>query len=328
MSFRDFALLLLVCGSVVCTTTNPVYAQQSIELRDGDRVVMIGDGLIEQEQYFGWVELMLTTSFADSEVSFRNLGWSGDTPAGKSRSGLSLVQAGREPPGEGWRQLETQLELTKPTVAILGYGMSSALERREELNRGRASDVEPVQTLLRFADEYETLVDRIRQINPDCRFVFLSPLSPVGESSLDESDVTAYRDLIRQLGEKLSGKVIDLTDVATDPSTRKDAVHLNSDGYVELATAISTALGIESNRWKQSEKAEWVRQLILEKNRYWFHRSRPANMAYVFGFRKREQGQNAVEIPQFDPLIEALEKQIADVRSLAFDDIELPGWND
>ena len=30
-----------------------------------------------------------------------------------------------------------------------------------------------------------------------------------------------------------------------------------------------------------------------------------------FGFRKHEQGNNAVEIPQFDPLVEAAEKKIA-----------------
>ena len=40
-------------------------------------------------------------------------------------------------------------------------------------------------------------------------------------------------------------------------------------------------------------------------------------MAYVFGFRKREQGQNAVEIPQYDPLIAAEEEQaIASLRKL------------
>ena len=39
-------------------------------------------------------------------------------------------------------------------------------------------------------------------------------------------------------------------------------------------------------------------------------------MAYVFGFRKREQGQNAVEIPKFDDLVSAEEKVIASLRAL------------
>ncbi len=39
-------------------------------------------------------------------------------------------------------------------------------------------------------------------------------------------------------------------------------------------------------------------------------------MAYVFGFRKREQGQNAVEIPQYDQLIVEEEQAIALLRKL------------
>jgi hypothetical protein len=33
-------------------------------------------------------------------------------------------------------------------------------------------------------------------------------------------------------------------------------------------------------------------------------------VTYLFGFRKHEQGNNAVEIPQFDPLIAEREVQI------------------
>ena len=42
---------------------------------------------------------------------------------------------------------------------------------------------------------------------------------------------------------------------------------------------------------------------------------RPQNETYIFGFRKREQGHLAPEIPQFDPLVEAKEKEIAGLRA-------------
>lgn len=61
--------------------------------------------------------------------------------------------------------------------------------------------------------------------------------------------------------------------------------------------AISTELGPEP------AQAEALRQAILKKNELYFHRWRPQNVTYLFGFRKHEQGNNAVEIPQFDPLI-------------------------
>jgi hypothetical protein len=58
------------------------------------------------------------------------------------------------------------------------------------------------------------------------------------------------------------------------------------------------------------DQAEKLRQTIVEKNRLFFNRWRPQNETYLFGFRKHEQGQNAREIPQFDPLVDHLEKEI------------------
>src|SRR6185369_6378545 len=119
MLFR-FRLLLLgmlsVVGSFACAAKPAAF-----ELKEGERVVFLGDTLIEREQQFGWIELMLTTSFPERNIKFRNLGWSADTPAGDSRFGLSLLQAGLEPEDEGWKQLVKQLEEAKPTVVILGY---------------------------------------------------------------------------------------------------------------------------------------------------------------------------------------------------------------
>src|SRR5688500_8903009 len=91
-------------------------ADASFELKDGDRVVFLGDAFIEREQYHGWIELMLATRFPDRAITFRNLGWSGDTPAGDSRFGLSLLQAGKEPTDEGLKQLVKHISDAKTKV--------------------------------------------------------------------------------------------------------------------------------------------------------------------------------------------------------------------
>jgi lysophospholipase L1-like esterase len=62
------------------------------------------------------------------------------------------------------------------------------------------------------------------------------------------------------------------------------------------------------------DQAEKLRQTIVAKNREYFYRWRPQNETYLFGFRKHEQGQNAVEVPQFEPLVAELEKDIAKLR--------------
>ena len=65
------------------------------ELRDGDRVVFLGDTLMEREKDYGYIELMMTLRFPDRNVTFRNLGWSADTPVGISRVSFDW------PKGEG-----------------------------------------------------------------------------------------------------------------------------------------------------------------------------------------------------------------------------------
>jgi lysophospholipase L1-like esterase len=55
--------------------------------------------------------------------------------------------------------------------------------------------------------------------------------------------------------------------------------------------------------------------LTAEKNMMFFHRHRPQNETYLFLFRKHEQGNNAVEVPLFDPIVDGLEKRIQAIQS-------------
>ncbi len=77
-------------GLTVCAffgTVAPLVAAEPFTLKDGDRVVLIGNTLIEREQRYGYWELALTARFPG--VTFRNLGWSGDTVWGEARAVLA-----------------------------------------------------------------------------------------------------------------------------------------------------------------------------------------------------------------------------------------------
>ena len=82
----------------------------------------------------------------------------------------------------------------------------------------------------------------------------------------------------------------------------------------KAATAADWATGVVVRSGPDFDQAEQLRQKIVEKNREYFHRWRPENETYLFGFRKHEQGQNAREIPQFDPIVARLEAEIAKLR--------------
>ncbi len=59
-----------------------------------------------------------------------------------------------------------------------------------------------------------------------------------------------------------------------------------------------------------SSQYSGLRDAVVRKNELYFHRWRPQNITYLFGFRKHEQGNNAAEIAQFDPIIQEVEEQI------------------
>lgn len=104
---------------------------------------------------------------------------------------------------------------------------------------------------------------------------------------------------------------------------------LNVDGQpTVMADAEQWAQGVVVDRGRAMPVVEGLRSTIARKNELFFHRYRPQNETYLFLFRKHEQGNNAVEIPQFDPLIEAEEARIEELkqsRSVTYELIRIRG---
>ena len=121
-------LILLLLGLLVA---NLRAADTNVfEFKDGDRVALIGDTFVEREQTYGYIEFLLTTQFPERNVTFRNLGWSGDTPAGASRLGFEI-----ETPAKGLERIREQITNFNPTVVFVGYGMASSFDGEAGLKR-------------------------------------------------------------------------------------------------------------------------------------------------------------------------------------------------
>lgn len=298
----------------VLILVSPLQAAEPFSLRDGNHVVLIGSTLIEREQRYGYWETALTRRYPDKSITFRNLGWSGDTVFGEARAGFGSQ-------ADGFRHLKDHVLALKPTVLIIGYGTNESFAGR--------------QGLPRFVKGLETLLDTFAPAK--ARIVLLSPLKqeklapPLPDPADNNKNLRLYADAIRDTAKKRNHIFIDLYELLgkeKHPLT-EDGIHLTAWGYWRSAAVLERALGLpESNRHvlplppppqtqrltPELAQAEKLRQTIIAKNRLYFYRWRPENETYLFGFRKHEQGQNAREIPQFDPLIAAKEKEIAKLR--------------
>ena len=277
-------------------------------LRDGDRVVLLGNTFIEREGNFGHIEtaLALGTAGENKSVTFRNLGWSGDTVFGHARSYFG-------PPAEGFERLEKQLEHLKPTLIVANYGAVAAFD-------GEGGEAE-------FIAGYGRLLDMLASASGGARIALMSPPPcetlppPLPNMDAQNARLASFRDAIHGLAKERGCAFLDLFEALGSGKSRRaqpwtnTGVHFTDNGYRNLAPAVAELFGYTVSAGIDREK---LRAQIRVKNQLYFHRWRPQNETYLHGFRKHEQGNNAVEIPQFDPLVERNDQRIhALAKSLA-----------
>jgi len=374
----------------------PVLAAEPgpLTLSDGDRVVFLGNTLIEREQRHGYWELALARRYPDKKIQFRNLGWSGDTVFGHARAGFGST-------ADGFRHLKEHVLALKPTVILLGYGTNESFDGPAGVPHFK----EGCKTLLAALAS-----PRHQPAETLPRIVWLSPLRqekmppPLPDPVEQNKNLALYRDAIAEVARQNDQGFVDLFTLLGGTETSaltNNGIHLTAQGYWESSLALERGLGLKDKPWRvtlkadggigevqgttvqpanelkpgwlltddvlpfplpsekgrslpaarqrilkidglapgkhtltidgepvaTAEAAEWargialtrgkefvqaeqLRQMILAKNLLYFHRWRPQNETYLFGFRKHEQVQNAREIPQFDPLVEQKEVEI------------------
>ena len=302
MLIRLLSLLCLspLAAAVAADPAPAAAAQSAVTFKDGDTVVLLGDTFFERDYNYGHLETALTSA-AGKDVRFRNLGWSGDTPRCESRSYFG-------PPREGMERLQKQLAEIKPTVVIACYGAVDSFN-------GEAG-------LKDFSASYTALLEMVHSTT-GASVILMSPPSASTDTARWPSlaghagKQALYRDAIRDLAAARGHRFADLLAETKDarPVTVNGVTFTDTD-YRSLAPALVKSLGLPMDEASASaaQNNPALTKAILEKNRLFFHRWRPQNEIYLFGSRKHEQGNNGVEIPQFDPIIARKEQEIASLR--------------
>lgn len=375
MTFR--LLLIFFLSTQLARATSP-----PIEFRDGDRVIFIGNTFIERAQAYGHLETWLTAAFPEREITFRNLGWSGDTVFGHARSYFG-------PPEEGIERLTQHLEELKPTLIVSAYGAVAAFEGESGIES--------------FVAGYEKLLSVFK--NSGARIVLMSPPpaenlpAPLPNQDAHNERLARYSEVIGELANRDGHGFADVFTTLREawaelphPLT-ENGLHFTEAGYAAITPLIAKTLGVDPGPLSveldaatgkpalqgltldaiaagpeavtlrvhpdvavprpltfkatglaggtysvktprplakvsagelaegiQLQPGQWnpslsaLRHAILRKNELFFHRWRPQNETYLFGFRKHEQGNNAVEIPQFEPLIQEQESRIQELK--------------
>jgi putative heme-binding domain-containing protein len=316
------------CVAAVLSFSGRARAEEpAFEIKEGDRVVFLGDALLERENTYGYLETRMHEQFPDRSFIVRNLSWSGDTPAGWSRASF-------DGPEKGIERLKEHLALVKPTVVFLGYGMAASLQEMTDkaqdptLNPDLARyGAEPMSTA-RFKKELGALMDLIEEDRKAetgdrkeaVRFVLLSPIKhedlravrpgtpdPAEHNRLLEQYAKAVEELAKEKGARFVSVFGALDENLKGVSATDNGVTLNKAGFDQLVRRVTDGLGYPA---REAAYPDILLGAVHRKNDLFFHRFRPANSTYLFGFRKHEQGQNAKEMVEFEPVIAAADAEI------------------
>ena len=254
-------------------------------LKPNDRIAILGGTLVERMQRSGAVEAELQARRPDWKLTVRNLGWSGDDVHGLARKVFDNPEA-------GFARLLRDVQTADPTVVLVAYGFAEA------------SDGPPAVD--RFEPGLNRLLDELTKQKR--RIILLSPFAMPGVQSpgYDQS-MSRCQQIVGAVAQSRNLAVITTNWVPQTADLTEDQLHPSELGFEHLADPLADRLvGGKS----PSEMHPLLKKKIVAKNQLFFHRYRPQNETYLFLFRKHEQGNNASEIPEFDPLIQAADEQI------------------
>jgi len=271
--------------------------------------VLLGEGFIEREGQQGIIETALTIAHPDARLEFRNLGWNGDTVWAESRGVF-------DSPAEGYRRMLALVRELTPSVIVVAYGRNESYAGPQGVDAFRSQ----LTTLCSDLSQPTPAGGDASPAPPPPRLVLVTPLPFLKADTCPDAEqrnalLAEYAAAIREVAAALETPLIDL--FASFPRENangllsRDGIQLTQSGYEAAARILVTATGgsLSSDNFAEFEA---VRQRVAEKNALFFHRWRPANETYLFLFRRHEQGNNAVEIPQFDPLVAEAEGRIRD----------------
>jgi lysophospholipase L1-like esterase len=230
------AAVLSLAPALPSTAAPP---SEKFELRDGDRVALLGNTFFEREQSHSYLETLLITRHPDRNATFRNIAWSGDTVFGHARAAFDT-------PVQGFERLVKVAHDVKPTVLFISYGMGESFDGDAGLSTFRAG-------LGRMLDRLADLKARTVLISP-IRHENLGP--PWPNPDRHNADLRKYTEVLKQAADERGFWFVDLYELMGDGMQNQpsypytdNGVHLTAYGYWRAARAIERGLGDGPRGW-------------------------------------------------------------------------------
>ncbi len=275
MSICRTTLCLLVAAVSIGSVSHDANSQEPrLQFNKGDHVAIIGNTLADRMQHFGWLETYLQALHPELELTFRNLGFSGDEVSNRPRS-------------ESFGDADQWITKCQADIVFCFFGYNEAL-------RGESR-------LFEFEKNLEEMIDGMlsKQYNGESapRLVICSPIahenlySPhLPDGTENNEKLALYTEMMQKVCEAKGVLFVDLFtptmryySVTKEPMTM-NGIHLTDYGNKVVAGEIVRKLFPGKTAQAPVEK---LREAVLDKNYHWFSRYRVVDGYNVYGGRSK-----------------------------------------
>jgi len=276
---------------------------QVLELNKGDHICIIGNTLAERMQHDGWLEAVLVARFPEHDLTFRNLGFSGDELTVRLRSmdfgqpDEWLSANGSHPqmnkiknaPDKSLQENPNRFALTntKADVIFAFFGYNESKQGAAGLDKFKRDLDSTLKGML--GKQYNgKSAPRIVVFSPVAHEDLKNPNLPDGRE--DNERIKLYTTAMAEVSKANNVAFVDLfTPTLASYAESKtpwtfNGIHMTQAGNQRLASVIEYGL-FGSQKKASAETLEKIRSAVNDKNFYWFHRYRAVDGYSTYGDR-------------------------------------------
>ncbi|MDX1948538.1 MAG: HEAT repeat domain-containing protein [Pirellulaceae bacterium] len=292
-------IVLLTAGFAGLLQIVAPAAEPQLDLKPGDRVVLVGGTLTERMQQFGHFEALLYSRFPKHDLVVRNLGWSAD-------------EINLRPRSKDFRDHGHTLADHKPNVVLAFWGANESFAGPEGIAKFEA-EVAGFLAAPQLIDNYSTARSNWDR-TPDTKIdqgkieslrtiVLVSPIAHenVGRPGLPDGEahnanLKLYTEALARVAEKHKVPFVDLftpTRAIMQQTKEKltiNGIHQNEFGDKVVAGLLDAALFGPRAENVSSTSTDLLRGAINEKNLQFWYDYRAVNGFYIYGGRKAPFG--------------------------------------
>lgn len=246
----------------------------SLEVKKGDHIAIVGNTLADLMQHDGWLEARLQARFAKDELVIRNLGYSGDELS------LRLRSAAFGSPDE-W------LDRVKASVVFAFFGYNESYAGEAGLKKFKADLEKEIKGWQ--SKQYDgKSAPRVVIFSPIAFENTKNPNLPDG--SQHNPRLKLYTEAMKEVAAANKAQFVDLFTPTSELFAKSakpltyNGCHLSPEGNRELAEIIEKGLFGSLNE-PGADKLEAIRKSVLDKNHYWYNRYRTTDGYSIYGGR-------------------------------------------